>query len=39
MFLLSSQRMRKAKNEIERFSFVNGHVMIIPIEDFDNTGE
>ena len=31
--------MRKAKNEIERFSFVNGHVMIIPIEDFDNTGE
>lgn len=31
--------MRKAKQDIEQFNFVNGQVMVIPIEDFNSTGE
>ncbi|MCX8125259.1 MAG: homoserine dehydrogenase [Spirochaetes bacterium] len=31
--------MRKAKQEIEQFPFVNGQVMILPIEDFENKDE
>ncbi|MGQ9842460.1 MAG: homoserine dehydrogenase [Spirochaetota bacterium] len=31
--------MRKAKQDIEQFNFVDGQVMVIPIEDFNNSGE
>lgn len=31
--------MHKAKHEIEKFNFVNGEVMVLPIEDFDNKVE
>ncbi|NMB63456.1 MAG: hypothetical protein GYA16_01160, partial [Spirochaetes bacterium] len=31
--------MHKAKQDIEQFNFVNGEVMVIPIEDFNSTGE
>jgi len=31
--------MQKAKHEIEQFNFISGKVMVIPIEDFNNSGE
>lgn len=36
--LAKAEAMKKAKLEIEQFSFVDGEVMIIPIEDFDGQG-
>ncbi|MEJ5362844.1 MAG: homoserine dehydrogenase [Spirochaetota bacterium] len=35
----SEAAMHKAKQDIEQFTFVNGQVMVIPIEDFNSTGE
>ncbi|MGB4269680.1 MAG: homoserine dehydrogenase [Spirochaetota bacterium] len=35
----SEAAMRKAKQDIEQFSFIDGKVMMIPVEDFSSTGE